>query len=254
VSTSQIPGLPPPQQPPQYPPQQPPGWGPDSPQQAPPPAPKQKRHITRKILIVAAGTFLGLIAVIVILAAALGNAANKAANPITAASTPAATAPASTPADTSAPADTSPPVPSGPAVLAMGDTETLGSNDTGATEGTATVSHAVIATQPADQYGSAPKNGYFVIVTVAATADQGYTGGYDVYSGDFYALSGGSHYGEGNGNSYDALADSSAELGYTTLAAGETTGGKLVFDVPARHGYIVYAPNLDGQPLAEWKY
>ena len=139
-------------------------------------------------------------------------------------------------------------------MLAMGDTETLGSNDTGATEGTATVSHPVIATQPADQYGSAPQNGYFVIVTVAATADQGYTGGYDVYSGDFYALSGGSHYTEGNGNSYSALADSSAELGYTTLAAGESTSGKLVFDVPSRHGYIVYAPNLDGQPLAEWKY
>ena len=139
-------------------------------------------------------------------------------------------------------------------MLAMGDTETLGSNDTGATEGTATVSHPVIATQPADQYGSAPKNGYFVIVTAAAAADKGYTGGFDVYSGDFYALSGGSHYTEGGGNSYSALTDISSELSYTTLAAGETTTGKLVFDVPSRHGYIVYAPNLDGQPLAEWKY
>ena len=30
--------------------------------------------------------------------------------------------------------------------------------------------------------------------------------------------------------------------------------GKLAFDVSSPHGYIVYAPNLDGQPLAEWKY
>lgn len=248
MSTSQIPDQPPPPQPPEYP-----GWESYGPQ-APLPAPKQKRHITRKILIVAGGTFFGLIAVIVILAAALGNAANKAANPVTAASTPAATAPASTPADTSAPADTAPPVPSGPAMLAMGDTETLGSNDTGATEGTVTISHPVLATQPADSYGSAPQNGYFVVVTAAAAADQGYTDGFDIYSGDFYALSGGSHYGESNGNSYDALADINTELNSSTLAAGETTSGKLVFDVSSPHGYIVYAPNMDGQPLAEWKY
>ena len=220
---------------------------PASPQQAPPPTPK-KRHIGRKILITAAGVFLGLITVIVVLAAALGNAADKAANPVTSVSTPpVATAPA-------APADTPTPAPSGPDMLAMGGTETVGSNDTGATEGTVTISHPVIATQPADQYGSTPKNGYFVIVTASATADQGYTGGYDIYSGDFYALSGGSHYTEGGGNSYNALSDISSELNYTTLAAGESVSGKLVFDVPSRHGYIVYAPNSDGQPLAEWKY
>lgn len=227
---------------------------PASPQQAPPPAPPKKRHVARKILIAAAGTFLGLIAVIVVLAVALGSAADKAANPVTAASTPpAATAPAA-PADTPAPADTSPPVPAGPDMLAMGDTETLGSNDTGATEGTVTISHPVLATQPADSYGSAPQNGYFVVVTAAAAADQGYTDGFTIYSGDFYALSGGGHYGESNGNSYDALADINTELNSSTLAAGETTAGKLVFDVPSRHGYIVYAPNMDGQPLAEWKY
>jgi hypothetical protein len=45
-----------------------------------------------------------------------------------------------------------------------------------------------------------------------------------------------------------------SELGYTTLAAGETASGKLVFDVPSRHGQIVYAPNYDGQPVAEWSY
>jgi len=136
----------------------------------------------------------------------------------------------------------------------MGDPETLGSNDTGATEGTVTISHPVLATQPADSYGSAPQNGYFVVVTAAAAADQGYTDGFDIYSGDFYALSGGSHYGESNGNSYDALADINTELNSSTLAAGETTSGKLVFDVSSPHGYIVYAPNMDGQPLAEWKY
>ena len=146
------------------------------------------------------------------------------------------------------------PTPSGPAMLTMGETEIIGSNDTGATEGIIVVGSRVVSTQPADSYGSAPKHGYFVIVTARATADQGYTDGFDVSSSDFYALSGGSHYDEGDGNSYSALSDSGDELGYTTLAASESVSGKLVFDVPSRHGHIVYAPNYDGQPLAEWSY
>ncbi len=124
----------------------------------------------------------------------------------------------------------------------------------GTPSATVTVSRLVLSTQPADAYGSAPQNGYFVTVRVTATADQGCSGGFDIYSGDFYALSGGSHFSEGGGNSYDALASSSSELGYETLAAGESTSGELTFDVSSPHGYIVYAPNLNGQPLAEWKY
>jgi hypothetical protein len=30
--------------------------------------------------------------------------------------------------------------------------------------------------------------------------------------------------------------------------------GYLYFDVPSAHGKVVYAPNSDGQPLAEWSY
>jgi hypothetical protein len=40
----------------------------------------------------------------------------------------------------------------------------------------------------------------------------------------------------------------------TLLAAGETTDGWLSFDVPSRHGEIVYAPNSNLQPIAEWSY
>jgi hypothetical protein len=28
----------------------------------------------------------------------------------------------------------------------------------------------------------------------------------------------------------------------------------MVFDVPSRHGQIVYAPNLDGEPIGIWKF
>ena len=30
--------------------------------------------------------------------------------------------------------------------------------------------------------------------------------------------------------------------------------GIWYFDVPSAHGKVVYAPNSDGQPLAEWSY
>jgi len=136
----------------------------------------------------------------------------------------------------------------------MGGQETLTETDTGTTIGTLTLASPHVTTYPADSYGERPQNGYYVIVTARAGADQGYTGGYDVSTSDFYALVGGQHYDEGDGNAYQALSDINSELGYTTLAAGETTSGKLVFDLPSRHGEIVYAPNYGGQPLAEWKY
>ncbi len=44
------------------------------------------------------------------------------------------------------------------------------------------------------------------------------------------------------------------ELNATTLNASETASGWLLFDLPSPHGKIVYAPNLDGQPLAYWKF
>ena len=72
---------------------------------------------------------------------------------------------------------------------------------------------------------------------------------------DFYDLTRGQHHDSGNGNAYNALSDrqSNADI-TTTLAAGEMASGWTAFDVPSRHGTIVYSPNTDGQPIAEWSY
>jgi hypothetical protein len=147
------------------------------------------------------------------------------------------------------------PAPSGPAVLAIGQPEELADN-AGTTIGTVTVTSVTVTTRPADPaYGSRPANGRYVIVHVKATADPGYMDGFGVYSGDFYVLQAGSHYEEGGGNAYEALTDAQSNAGIAaTLGAGETATGWEAFDVPARHGSVVYSPNSDGQPLAEWKF
>lgn len=81
-----------------------------------------------------------------------------------------------------------------------------------------------------------------------------YTGSsFDLYSGDFYALSRGQHYDEGNGNAYEAPGNGN-ELGFTNLNAGETSTGTLVFDLPRPHGKIAYSPNYEGGPLCYWKF
>jgi hypothetical protein len=43
-------------------------------------------------------------------------------------------------------------------------------------------------------------------------------------------------------------------VAFSTLGAGETASGTLVFDMPAPHGRIAYAPNLNGQALGYWRY
>jgi hypothetical protein len=216
-----------------------------------------KKEHRPKSGIALAGLILGWIftaitAIGIIVAIAVGAAVS---------STPSSSVQSPVPSQTSAPATTAPPsspstpspaAPSGPEMLAMGESEIIATD--GTPSATITVSSPAVTTQPADQYGSAPQNGYFVTVTVKVTADQAYTDGFDINPLDFYALSGGRHFDWDSGNAMFALASSDQELSAATLAAGETTSGKLVFDVSSPHGYIVYAPNLDGQPLAEWKY
>lgn len=92
------------------------------------------------------------------------------------------------------------------------------------------------------------------MVHVSATADSSYTRGWFVSESDFYDLVSGSHYTNGNGNAFDALTSGQANSLSTQLAAGEAADGWLSFDVPRRHGKIVYAPNSNGQPIAEWSY
>jgi hypothetical protein len=139
--------------------------------------------------------------------------------------------------------------------LAIGQTETL-ADSSNATEGTVTVQSANVTTQPADpSFGQAPANGYYVVIHVSATADPSYTSGFSVNALDFYAKVAGQHFNYGDGNSFEALSNGQTNQDITaTLAAGETSSGWLAFDVPRPHGFIVYAPNFNGQPLAEWHF
>ena len=213
----------------------------------PPPQPR-KRHRLRTWLLIASAVFAGLIAAVIAIAIAAGNAANKAANPV-------AVQPSVTPASQTSDTSTPTPTPTGPEILSVGQTETVGNASTNATSATITVESVSVTTQPAQSYGSAPANGYFVVVQVKATCDPSYTGGFPINELDFYDLVRGHHYDPGNGNSYSALSDSQTNQSITaTLGAGETSSGWIAFDVPRSHGYIVYAPNANGQPLAEWKY
>jgi hypothetical protein len=156
------------------------------------------------------------------------------------------------------PADTSTPTPAptqtAADTLTVGQSETLQDTNAGTTIGTLTVTSARVTTQSADGSGTAPANGYYVVVHISADADSAYTSGWYVSEGDFYDLVRGSHYSNGNGNAFDALTSAQANSLSAQLAAGEKAEGWLSFDVPSRHGAIVYAPNSDGQPIAEWTY
>jgi len=148
------------------------------------------------------------------------------------------------------------PTPSGPDQLSTGQTETI-ADSTDTTVGTVKVEDPTVTTSPADpSYGSRPAHGWYVIVKIDMAADPGYTDGWGVCDCDFYALVGGRHYDSGNGNSYEALKDyqSAQSISFTNLGAGESAAGYVAFDLPSRHGKIVYSPNSDSQPVAEWSY
>ncbi len=147
------------------------------------------------------------------------------------------------------------PTPTGPDMLTPGQSESVSVGDSSQTAATITVTSVTVTTQPAQSFGSAPANGYFAVVHIKVTCDPSYTGGFEINALDFYDLVKGTHYDSGNGNAYGALSDSQSNENITaTLAAGETSTGWVAFDVPSAHGAIVYAPNANGQPLAEWAY
>lgn len=149
-----------------------------------------------------------------------------------------------------------PTTPSEPATLTSGDQATVTDSSTGATEGTIAVTIEKVTTKPADpSYGEPPANGYFVIAKITATADPGYTDGFDVNALDFIALLHGQQYQYSDGNSMYALTNAQESSDITaTLGASQTRTGYEAFDVPAQHGQIAYAPNMDGQPLAAWSF
>jgi hypothetical protein len=119
---------------------------------------------------------------------------------------------------------------------------------------TITVTRVSATQQPADpEFGSRPQHGWFVTAHVKVHALSSYSEGFDYNPLDFYAKSHGGHYNIDNGNAYDAPG-SDSELDSGTLSAGESVSGTLVFDLPADHGSIRYAPNLDGTSIGGWRF
>ena len=143
------------------------------------------------------------------------------------------------------------PAPAGPVELRLGDPASISQD--GANAATIILSKRAVSSQPVDQFSTGPHNGYFVAIRIDVSADPSLSSGFDINPLDFYALSGSAHYDEGDGNAYEG-PHNGAELNATTLNASETASGWLLFDLPSPHGKIVYAPNLDSQPLAYWKF
>jgi len=215
------------------------------------PTPKPKRSIAKGIVYSVLALVVAILAIV-----AISNVGSKpTAQPSS--SAPANPAPnadnnAPLPAGSTGTADT--PAPAGPTVLPVGQPADI--TQDGSDAATVTVKSVNVTTMPADpEFGSPPANGYYVIVEVSASTLPGYTQGFDVNALDFYALSHGRHFEQDNGNAYDALSDTQSNQDVTaTLGAGQTSTGFIAFDVTRPHGTIVYAPNFDGQPLAEWRY
>jgi hypothetical protein len=120
--------------------------------------------------------------------ALVGHALNQAANPNSAAAgrRRAHAGAASSPASSS------------PATLQLGESADISQNGTGAA--TIVISQPAISSQPAGVFSQGPQNGFFVSVhvTANATAD-----GFGINPLDFYALSGSTHYDEGDGNAFE---------------------------------------------------
>jgi hypothetical protein len=155
------------------------------------------------------------------------------------------------------PVTTPTPEVSGPLMLSVHEGAQITDN-AGTEEGSIGINRITVTTRPADPvYGEAPANGYYVIVQITAKAKKSYTdGSFDVNMFDFYSLSNGTQqFQPDNGNSFYALSDRQNASDITAnLGAGQAVSGWIAFDVPSKHGEIVYAPNYDGQPLAEWSY
>lgn len=112
------------------------------------------------------------------------------------------------------------------------------------------VTRAVATSQPPDEYSSAPANGHFVTFTLHAVNAHASSGPVDVNPFDFYVTVAGQHFDQEAGNAYEA----SNTLDASTLAPNEDSRGTVSFDLPARHGQLVYSPNYNGTPLAYWTF
>ncbi len=108
-----------------------------------------------------------------------------------------------------------------------------------------TVLHVGVAMVESEPLGARPEQGFFVVVKVKVVA----TGiSFDVSSYDFDVL-------EPDGSPAPRATPVTAwkpPLYAARLSLAGSTGGALVFDAPARHGLVAYAPH--GVPLVEWRF
>jgi hypothetical protein len=202
----------------------------------PPASPPPGRNRTG--LLLAAGGVIVLLLIVIVVLVASRPATDKTA------SAAASTTAAPTSIEVPATSDTTPPPSSTPEPAVGGVGDTLDVATGSGPLGSITVTKVRTATRDPDPYASErAKRGRFLIVTVQvkATAD-----GFDISSFDFYVReAGGRHIEE------QCCADFGEELESVTLNEGEKTDGVMVFDTRSGRATLVYAPNVDEEPIGE---
>jgi hypothetical protein len=119
---------------------------------------------------------------------------------------------------------------------------------------TVTITAVRMTTTGADESHTSPQNGYFAIATITIAAMPNFDQSFYIGSGDFHAITNQVHVDEGNGNTWAALANRADELDANlTIGAGQKITKELLFDVPSKHGTILYAPAY-GSVIAQWNY
>lgn len=146
------------------------------------------------------------------------------------------------------PGDSPSPAASTEASLTVGQSENVEDNNNASDTASVTITSATNTTQSYDGLES-PEYGYFVIFNISVMSN---FNGFNIDSLDFYVTINGQQYDEGNGNSIFATENDEDITG--TVNAGNTVTGQLYFDLPSIHGELVYSPNYDGAPLAEWSF
>jgi hypothetical protein len=211
----------------------------------PPPKPKRQFLVTKIAVGVAAGIALFLIGSGVLIAVLLagGSSGDKHATataPVTTEFIP----PPSAPPDTT-PDMTAPPTPVTAGKLAIGETGSFTSEDGSAAD--ITITKVEVTTRDPSPYGERAKHGFFVVFHVKTS---GTSGGYDVNTFDFYATSSNGYHTE----EPEYLDSWGPTFEGGTVHEGEHQSGTIVYDLPTRHGKLVYSPNFDNEALATWSY
>lgn len=207
-----------------------------TPQQYPPPDPVKRRRVTR-----IAGLVGGAVLTVVVLGAFASSCSATGTVATLASKAPQTSAQAVPPSPT--------PISHGETAANMGDSLTVTVD--GAQVGEITVSAPTTTSTAPDEFSDAPKNGYYLTVTVVAKANADTTQTFSVNPFDFYVRTAdGTHIGMDAGNALGAGGDD--QLHAVELNPGETIKGTLTLDVPSVHGQLVYSP-FD-RAVGSWTY